>query len=61
MCLSGEDGFTMVFKLNEIVFGAFQLTSSDAIFNEDLLTSGGSLVTDKEELSMGEVLLVANG
>ena len=54
----------MVFKLdclNEILFGALQSTSIDAIFSGDLLTSGVSLVTDKEELSMGEVLLVANG
>ena len=54
----------MVFKfdcLNEILIGALHSTSNGAVFSGDLLTSGGSLVSDKEELSRDGVLLVANG
>ena len=39
---------------------ALQLTSNDAVFNGGRLTSGGSLFTDKEELLLDKILMVAN-
>ena len=56
LCLSGRDRFTILLEVEGL-----QLTSNDAVFNGDRLTSGGSLSTDEEGLLLDEILVVANG